>query len=304
MDNNYSFKTLENVLKDCLVKFTSSILNYQKNNIPVDDLVGKYMSKLSNIYNLNQLIQRIDINENCTSVNYTNYVKIFKGGLNAKSNNFDLAEFGMLIYLLPYCEYDTNVIFSTASKSKPINNKEVKSLLQITNEKTRHFILSCLEKEFIIKRDLGRVKSTFIFSPNYFLKGGNQLDLIDKYSLGNSHKFKTKILLNLNKIENDFFCKKEKSQRISLGKEKLGFLMKLVLMMNSQNILKKKSHSNIRSYIIQKFHSKKGEYFLSELESNNYIKFIEDGKELLINPRFARYPEKYYWNNSILELFN
>jgi hypothetical protein len=290
------------LMKETLTKMTITIEQKLKSGESLKNLTEKYITKLDSIYDLNALVEVKNPITDKKVVKYDKYVKIFPSNIKKIIFGMTLDQIGFLFSLVQLIEYNSNLLLSLKDKKKALKKIEIANFLQITNEKLDIFLAHCYDQNILLKSGFKGCKNSFYFSPSLATMKSTTLDFNKNHDTNLKEAgLSSKLLLNINAINDDLFKKKDSSERLSTGKEILGFLLHLILPMDVENKIKTKSKSNITNYILNKF--KTCSKYLIKLEDSGYIYIDKQLNIIIVNPNFARSTRTYYYDLEITKKF-
>lgn len=297
-------KSFKKILIETLSKFKVSLEKATKTGDLTNDLVGEYITKLSQLYDLSHVVEMKNQRENQIQVDYKEYVSIFTSNLKIVAKTISLSDLGFFISLVNFVEHNKNIIMSPNNLKKISKKKEIVEFLQVTNERADNFLKICLNNKFIFKKDFNGVKSTYLFSPS-IVKKTVSIDEFNKVFDASVTKKGTskKIILNISALNNELFKKIKTLQRLSEGKESLGFLVHLLCLMDIENKIYSNNNYTINKYLRIKIKTDKCDKFLTELINNGFVDVDYQKNVITVNPDFARFSSKLYFPTDTCTLF-
>lgn len=306
MSINSPRKTISvaSLMKETLARMSVSIAEKLKDGESTENLIGNYITKLHGIYELDTKVPVKSPITDKKTVRYDKYVTIFPTNIRKIIYRMPLDEIGFFFSLVQFIEYNSNLLCSIQNKKQALQKRELVNFLQITNEKLDIFLANCYEQNILLKLDFLVRKNSIFCSPSIATMKSTSLDFNKKHGTNLSVKgMATKLSLNIMLLNNDLFKKNDQSERLSIGKETLGFLIHLVLLMDIDNKVKAKNKSTIENYISNKIKTKKCSTYLINLEKADYIHMNYQRNEIIVNPDFARNVRTYYFDNTTTNKF-
>ena len=274
-------------------------ISANKTTNTIDKIIADNVYAIGKKYDLDRyIIALTDTNENEDySVEFGNYLNLSVKEFNSLTSNLDCTQLGFYLSILSHLSYSGNMI-ENKETHKPLQRKELKDLLKISNEVCKNLIKVLVQNKLIIEGDNSN-KLTLYCPSNIAFKW---LDKNESVGIQTIKKKNPRTLIFSGHVfEHPIFHKKNRADRKSYGMETLGIFISMILLMNDEQEVKSRKKMDVLRYIKSKINVDNFIKHFEILEQSNFVKVKNN--VVYINPTGSKKYRKSVSEN-VVQIFN
>lgn len=298
---------LTSVLRSALNRYQK----YKKKHKEYDDsvLIPRFLQGLKQEYEIDDVTVPLVSKDPVEGVrvSYEAFFQLSKPLFKEAISSFNNELIGLTINLFSFIHYDTNQLVYKPSKAKndqgepkrrPLLQNDLFDNWLLSKEKVQQVVELLISRGLILKLKLkGERKYTFYAKPNYAFKKVDLKTFNEKFNKNLEALNSTSMItVNSNCLNLSIFNKSQREEKNNKGKKVLGLLMKIVMVMNSNNEVKLKGCTKETLYT--KLSMKIKESQLDKVHLNMLLEkhfLLFKCETLIVNPVFARYKKKAFF---------
>ena len=265
----------------------------------IDKIIADNVYAIGKKFDLDQYIMAIpSINEKDVYIaHFNNYFNINVKELNCLSNNLDCTQLGFYLSILSHLSYSGNMI-ENKETHEPLQRKELKELLKISNEVCKNLIKVLVQNKLIGEGD--NLNKLTLYCPINI--GFKWLDKNESVGIQTIKKKNPRTLIFSGHVfEHPIFHKKNRADRKSYGMETLGIFVRMILLMNDEQEVKSRKKMDVLRCINSKINADNFIKHFEILEQSNFVKVKNN--VVYINPTASKKYRKSI-SESVVQIFN
>lgn len=264
-----------------------------------DHTIGRFLEGFLQQVDVEKSIILHKVYENQhVNLNYSWFYKISKAMFKEHINKLTSEEIGLYCYLCLHINLNNNMLISEYTSEKALVAKEIKELLELSNEKTKEVLKKLLNNKLIISVKQRPTNALFV-NPEFAVMRSTATSFNKDYNQQQKHlKLKIPIMINHSAIRLPLFSKKDRNERISHGKRTLGIMIQITLQMNDDNEIKigKPNDSSLLVLICAKAGIDESLKNYIQILIDNHFILVKD-EVIIVNPYFAQYTRNRKFTN-------